>query len=318
MHVYGRLYWSGAIIVLALAACGGDAGDGLAGGADALSGRVEIDGSSTVFPIAEAIAEEFQIQNPGVRVTAGISGSGGGFERFCGGETDFSNASRPITVTEVEACAEAGVEFTELAVAWDGLSVIANPANDFVACLTTAELRRIWEPNSSVTTWRDVRSEWPAEEIRLYGPGTDSGTFDYFTEVVVGESGASRPDFQASEDDNILVQGVSGDRYSLGYFGYAYYSENAGRLKLIEVDGGGGCVPPSGESIEDGTYTPLSRPLFVYVKHSALERPEARSFVDFMLSHATELVLATGYRPLSPEQYEGERRKIAAATGEDL
>ena len=318
MHVHGRLYGSGAIIVLALAACGSDVGDGSPAGADALSGRVEIDGSSTVFPIAEAIAEEFQIQNPGVRVTAGFSGSGGGFERFCGGETDFTNASRPITVIEVEACAEAGVEFTELAVAWDGLSVITNPANDFVACLTTEELRRIWEPNSAVMTWRDVRSEWPAEEIRLYGPGTDSGTFDYFTEVVVGESGASRPDFQASEDDNILVQGVSGDRYSLGYFGYAYYSENASRLKLIEVDGGGGCVSPSEESIEDGTYAPLSRPLFVYVKHSALERPEVRSYVDFMLRHAPELVPATGYRPLSREQYEEERRKIAAATGEDL
>ncbi len=318
MHIRGRLFWPGAIAALALAGCGGEAGDASPGDANALSGRVEIDGSSTVFPIAEAVAEEFQIQNPEVRVTAGISGSGGGFERFCGGETDFSNASRPISNTEVEACAESGVEFTELAVAWDGLSVIANPANDFVACLTTEELRRIWEPNSLVTSWRDVRSEWPAEEIRLYGPGADSGTFDYFTEVIVGESGASRPDFQASEDDNILVQGVSGDLYALGYFGYAYYAENSDRLKLIEVDGGGGCVSPSGESIEDGTYTPLSRPLFVYVRHSALERPEVRSYVDFMLRHAGELVPPTGYHALSPEQYEEEHRKVAGATGEDF
>ncbi len=301
-------------VLLALAACGGSAGDDGA----MLSGSVQIDGSSTVFPIAEAVAEEFQIGNPGVRVTVGVSGSGGGFERFCNGETDLSNASRPIRESEVEKCQDAGVEFTELSVAWDGLSVIVNPANDFVQCLTVEELRRVWAPDGGVSTWSDVRSEWPDEEIRLYGPGTDSGTFDYFTETVLGESGASRPDFQASEDDNILVQGVAGDRYSLGYFGYAYYSENQDRLKLLEIDGGAGCVAPSDITIEDGTYSPLARPLFVYVKHSALQRPEVRAYVDFMLSEAAMLVPATGYHALSEAQYQEGLAMIAeAASGTD-
>jgi phosphate transport system substrate-binding protein len=284
-------------------------------GGDSLTGTVEIDGSSTVFPIAEAVAEEFQIANPNVRVTVGFSGSGGGFERFCAGETDISNASRPINSREVEDCAAAGIEFTEVSVAWDGLSVIVNPANDFATCLTTAELSRIWEPGSTVTTWADVRPEWPGEEIRLYGPGTDSGTFDYFTETINGESGASRPDFQASEDDNILVQGVAGDQFALGYFGYAYYAENSERLKLLEVDGGGGCVAPSDGTIEDGSYTPLSRPLFVYVKHSALVRPEVNAYVTFMLEQATDLVPTTGYHALSPAEYAESLDAIAGAVG---
>lgn len=274
-----------------------------------------MDGSSTVFPIAEAVAEEFQIANPDVRVTVGVSGSGGGFKRFCAGETDLSNASRPISDSEREDCAAAGVQFTELSVAWDGLSVIANPQNEFAQCLSVEDLRRIWEPGTSVTTWRDVRSEWPAEEIRLYGPGTDSGTFDYFTETVNGESGASRPDFQASEDDNILVQGVAGDQYALGYFGYAYYAENASRLKLLQVDGGAGCVAPSDETIEDGTYAPLSRPLFVYVKHSALSRPEVKAYVSFMLENASELVPSTGYHALSAEEYTQGVQAIEEAAG---
>lgn len=291
-------------------ACGGGADT-----EDELSGSVQIDGSSTVFPIAEAVAEEFQAAHPRTRVTVGVSGSGGGFERFCAGETDISNASRPIADSEVETCREAGIEFTELAVAWDGLSVIVNPENDFARCLTVEELRRIWSPDTDVTTWQDVRPEWPGEEIRLYGPGTDSGTFDYFTEVIVGESGASRPDFQASEDDNILVQGVSGDRHALGYFGYAFYAENAERLKLVEVDGGAGCVAPSDETIEDGTYAPLARPLFVYVKHAALGRPEVRAYVEFMLREAADLVPATGYHALSAAEYEEGLAQIVEATG---
>lgn len=310
MKRYTPLSISVGVALLAVAACGGGAGDDGA----ALSGSVQIDGSSTVFPIAEAVAEEFQIANPNVRVTVGVSGSGGGFERFCNGETDLSNASRPIRESEVEECHEAGVEFTELSVAWDGLSVIVNPANDFVQCLTVEELRRIWAPDGGVSTWSDVRAAWPDEEIRLYGPGTDSGTFDYFTETVLGESGASRPDFQASEDDNILVQGVAGDRYALGYFGYAYYAENQDRLKLLEIDGGAGCVAPSDVTIEDGTYTPLARPLFVYVKHSALQRAEVRAYVDFMLSEAAMLVPATGYHALSEAQYQEGLAMIAEAT----
>lgn len=304
-----RLVWL--LPTLIVSGCGGSAGDD----AGALAGAIRIDGSSTVFPITEAFAEEFQIAYPDVRVTVGISGTGGGFQRLCSGETHLSNASRPITESEVAACEAAGVEFTELPVAWDGLSVIANPANTFVSCLTVDELRRIWAPDSNVTTWRDVRSEWPGEAIRLYGPGTDSGTFDYFTETINGESGASRADFQASEDDNILVQGVAGDRYALGYFGFAYYAENQDRLKLVEVDGGTGCVAPSDQTIEDGTYAPLSRPLYVYVGHAALERPEVRAYVQFMLEEAITLVPATGYHALSDEQYAEGLARIDGVVG---
>jgi phosphate transport system substrate-binding protein len=298
--------------IVLLSACGGDTG-GSEG--DALTGAVEIDGSSTVFPVAEAVAEEFQITHANVRVTVGVSGTGGGFERFCGGETDISNASRPINQSERDACAAAGVEFTEVPVAWDGLSVIVNPANDFVECLTVEELRRVWQPNSTVRAWRDVRPSWPAEDINLYGPGTDSGTFDYFTETINGEAGASRPDFQASEDDNILVQGVAGDRYALGYFGYAYYAENVGRLKLVAVDGGSGCVQPSDETIEDGTYAPLARPLFMYVNHAALQEPAVRAYVEFLLRNSSELVPTTGYHALSEAEYEAALDEIAEAAG---
>ena len=300
--------------VLVLAACGGDAG-GEAGGSSGLQGEVVIDGSSTVFPVAEAVAEEFQKENPRVRVSVALSGTGGGFKRFCAGEIDLSNASRPIRENEIEDCRAAGVEFTELSVAWDGLSIIANPNNSFLDCLTVPELARIWGPDSPARTWRDVRSDWPAEEIRLYGPGTDSGTFDYFTETVNGESGASRSDYQASEDDNILVQGVAGDRNSMGYFGYGYYSDNASRLKLVAVDGGNGCVTPTDETIADGSYAPLSRPLFVYVRHSALERPAVRAYVEYMLENAGSLVPATGYHALSAEEYAAEMSELPRATG---
>jgi phosphate transport system substrate-binding protein len=316
MNVFSPIHRSLCLgILLLLAACGGDRRSADASGSSSLGGAVEIDGSSTVFPIAEAVAEEFQIANPGVRVTVGVSGSGGGFKRFCAGETDISNASRPIKEVEIERCAQAGVDFIELPVAWDGLSVVVNHGNRFVTCLTVEQLKRIWAPGSSVASWRDLRPDWPAEEIRLYGPGTDSGTFDYFTEVINGESGASRPDYQASEDDNILVQGVAGDEFALGYFGYAYYAENTDRLKVVQVDGGQGCVAPSRETIEDGSYAPLSRPLFVYVSHAALRRPEVRAYVDFMLEEASVLVPATGYRPLSDAEYAEGLARIEEAAG---
>ncbi len=286
-----------AVAVATTWACGGG------GDADGLSGEVRSDGSSTVFPVAEAVAEEFQIENRGVRVTVGVSGTGGGFSRFCAGETDISNASREISEGERETCEANGVEFLELPVAWDGLSLAVNPANDFVQCLTVEELRRIWRPNSDVETWRDVRSEFPAEPIQLYGPGTDSGTFDYFTEVIGGETGASRSDYQASEDDNVLVQGVAGDRYSLGYFGYAYYVENEERLKLLAVDDGDGCVRPSVETIEDQSYSPLSRPLFIYVNVDSLERDEVAAYLRFFMNNGRDLVPATGYIPLTEELY---------------
>lgn len=311
MDKYVIRFGASVLALTLVAACGGGEGGDTAG----LTGSVEIDGSSTVFPVAEAVAEEFQIANRGVQVAVGVSGTGGGFKRFCAGETDLSNASRPIRDSEAADCAANGVEFTELSVGWDGLSVIVNPENDFAMCLTVDELRRIWEPGSTVTTWANVRDGWPAEEIRLYGPGTDSGTFDYFTETVVGESGASRADFQASEDDNILVQGVAGDRYALGYFGYAYYSENSERLKLLEVDGGNGCVAPSDATIEDGSYAPLARPLYVYVRHSALQRPEVRAYVDFMLENAAELVPSTGYHALRADQYTQALQTVAEVAG---
>ena len=291
------------LLVAALAACGGGE-RGRIEQESGLSGAVRIDGSSTVFPVTEAVAEEFQIENRGVRVTVGISGTGGGFKKFCAGETDISDASRPIKDSERELCAEAGIEPIQVTVAYDGLAVMVNPENDFAGCMTVAELKRIWEPGSTVTTWKDVRSEWPDEEIVLYGPGTDSGTFDYFTEAIVGEEDASRPDFTASEDDNMLVQGIAGDRYALGYFGYAYYAENTDKLKLVAVDGGAGCVAPSPETVQSGTYAPLSRPLFIYLKQSALNRPEVAAFVEYYLTNAGLLVPEVGYVALDAESYQ--------------
>ncbi|HKK92433.1 MAG TPA: PstS family phosphate ABC transporter substrate-binding protein [Longimicrobiales bacterium] len=292
-----------------LAACGGDTSS-----ESGLSGSVEIDGSSTVFPILEAVVEEFQIENRGVRATVGISGTGGGFRRFCAGEIDISNASRPIREGEREECAANGVEFSEMPIAWDGLSVIVNLENDWAQCLTTDELQAIWGPESTVETWADVREGFPDEEIALYGPGTSSGTFDYFTEAINGESGASRPDYQASEDDNVLVQGVIGDRYSMGYFGYAYYIENADRLHSVAIDSGDGCVSPSRETIEDGSYSPLSRPLYIYVRHEAAQRPEVEAFLDYVFENGPDLIPATGYVPLTPEQYAAQERLVDQIT----
>jgi phosphate transport system substrate-binding protein len=299
----------GLCAVIALAACGGaQAGDGL-------SGAVQIDGSSTVFPVTEAVAEEFMAATGGsVRVTVAMSGTGGGFRRFCAGETDVSNASRPILPTEVEACERNGVDFVSFPVASDGIAIVVHPENDFAQCLTVDELRRIWDAGSEVRSWSDIRPEWPARPLRLYGPGTNSGTFDYFTEEVMGRAGASRSDYTASEDDNVLVQGVSGDVNSLGYFGFAYYGENRSRLRSLGVDAGHGCVVPSQESIESEEYEPLSRPLLIYVNREALQRPEVLSFVDFYLESAPELALQVGYVPLSQPRYVEAKRDLALAT----
>lgn len=284
-----------------------------AGTGGELSGRVTVDGSSTVFPITQAVAEEFQAIQPGVTVTVGVSGTGGGFDKFCRGETDISNASRPIKDSEKEACAAKGIEWLELEVAFDGLSLLVNPQNDFVECLTLEELEAIWQPDSTVRTWQDVRPEWPAEPIGLYAPGTDSGTFDYFTEAVMGEEGASRSDYTASEDDNVLVQGVSGDSNALGYFGYAYYVENQGRLKLVAVDGGSSCVEPTPGTIESGEY-PLARPIFIYPSRQALERPEMAAFVEYYLSdEGMDLVPQVGYIRISEESIEASRQALGEA-----
>jgi len=270
-----------------------------------LSGTIVGDGSSTVFPISEAVAEEFRKVQPDVDVVVGISGTGGGFQKFCAGDTDFSDASRPIEDDEAQACADNGIEYEEFQVAYDGLSVLVNPSNDFADCMTVDELKSIWEPGTTVDSWNDVRSEWPDRPITLYGPGTDSGTFDYFTSQVVGEEGASTPNYTASEDDNVLVQGIAGDDSALGYFGYAYYVENTDRLKLVAVDGGEGCVTPSRETILDGTYSPLSRPIFVYVRKDALEeRPEVAGFMRFYLTEGPTLVREVGYVEAPDSVYE--------------
>ncbi|MFP3940537.1 MAG: PstS family phosphate ABC transporter substrate-binding protein [Thermoanaerobaculia bacterium] len=298
-------------LAVALAGCG----DSRSGGGNAAGGRsaiVQMDGSSTVFPVSEAVAEEFQAEHSGVRVTVGISGTGGGFKRFCRGETDVTGASRPIDGSEVEACRTRGIDFIELPVAFDGIAVVVNPDNGFVDRFTVEELRRIWEPESVVRTWSDVRPGWPDEEIRLYGPGTDSGTFDYFTEAIMGESGSTRADFTASEDDNVLVQGIAGDRSALGYFGFAYYEENADRLKLVPVapEDGAEAVAPSPTTINDGTYQPLSRPLFIYVSREARQKPPVEAFVHFYLDHAGELAREVGYVGLPERIYELAARRF--------
>lgn len=272
-------------------------------GGKSLRGQVTIDGSSTVYPIAEAVSEEFQLRNPRVMVALGRSGTGGGFERFCRGETDIATASRKITEGEDIRCASQGVRYLKIAVALDGVSVIVNPENTFVGCLAVRELREIWRRGSPVRTWRDVRPELPAEPIKLYGPGTDSGTYDTFTEAIIGEPGASRTDFQTSEDDNVLVQGLIGNRFSLGFLGYAYLEENRDRLKVLAVDGGEGCVTPSPETIRDGRYAPLSRQLYLYVKLSSLERPGMAAFMDYFMANAEDLIPPTGLIPLPDRAY---------------
>jgi phosphate transport system substrate-binding protein len=271
---------------------------------EALSGKIRADGSSTVGPLITLAAERFRKEEPDVRVTVGISGTGGGFERFCRGETDISNASRPIEDDEKALCAKKGIDFIELQVANDGLSVVVNPDNTWASCLTVDELKGIWQPGSKVSTWKDVDDQFPDDELTLYGPGTDSGTFDYFTDAIVGEEGASRGDYTASEDDNVIVRGVAGDRGALGYLGLSYLESNQGKLKAIEVDGGDGCVAPSVETVQDGTYKPLSRPLFVYIKTSSLGRVEVETFAAYLLDNAESLARGALFVPLTPEQLD--------------
>jgi phosphate transport system substrate-binding protein len=300
-----------AAAAFAAAACGGERG---AGGD--LSGSIEMDGSSTVYPISQAVAEEFGTATGGnVRVTVGFSGTGGGFRRFCAGETEISNASRAIKDDERQACAQAGVDPLELQVGIDGLAVVVNPQNTMVQCLTVEELRKVWEPGSTVQRWSEVREGLPAQPLRLYGPGTNSGTFDYFTEAIMGEEDASRPDYSASEDDNVLVQGVAGDVNALGYFGYAYYIENEDKLRAIGVDNGSGCIEPTPETVTGGQYAPLSRPLFIYVNRGELDRPEVDVFVRFYMENAVELVTEVGYVPMDAAHYQTNLSEIPSASG---
>jgi phosphate transport system substrate-binding protein len=278
------------------------------GRADAQA-AIKIDGSSTVFPIAEAVAEEFQIQKRGkVRVTVGVSGTGGGFKKFCRGETDMANASRPISVEEMETCRKAGIKYMEIPVAFDALTVVVNPANNWVkdGVLTIADLKKMWEPSAQgrISTWKQVRAEWPAERLMLFGPGADSGTFDYFTEAVMGKAKSSRGDFTASEDDNTLVQGVENNKSALGYFGFAYYAAHKDKLRAVKIDGGKGPVAPTVENVINGTYSPLSRPLFIYVRESSASRPEVREFVQFIMTQGADLVSEVGYVPLPKNAYQ--------------
>ncbi len=271
-----------------------------------VEGTILVDGSSTVAPITSAVAEEFQKQYPKVRVPVGISGTGGGFKKFCAGETDISDASRPIKASEVDLCKQNGIEYVELPVAFDGLAVVVNPQNDFVTCLTRDELKKIWEPEAEgkITNWNQVRSDFPDQPLSLYGPGVDSGTYDYFTEAINGKEGASRGDFLPSEDDNVLVQGIAGDVNALGFFGLAYYEQNKDKLKLVAIDNGNGCILPSAETVANATYQPLSRPLFIYVNRRHIdEKDEISAFVAFYIAHAKELSAQVGYIPLTDEIY---------------
>lgn len=275
---------------------------------------IKIDGSSTVYPITEAVAEEFQ-RAKGIKVTVGESGTGGGFKKFCRGETDISDASRPITQKEIDACKEGGVQFIELPVAYDALTVVVNAKNDWVKQLSVAELKKIWEPNSSVKNWKQVNATFPDKALNLYGPGTSSGTFDYFTEAVNGKSKASRKDYTPSEDDNVLVQGVAGNMGGLAYFGLAYYLENTDKLKAVPIVAkeGGKPVLPSESTVMDGTYQPLSRPLFIYVNATAAAfKPEVKAFVNFYLENAPELVKEVKYVPLPKEDYDAVKTHFKA------
>jgi phosphate transport system substrate-binding protein len=274
---------------------------------------VTIDGSSSVFPIGEAIAEEFQRANRNVRVTVGISGTGGGFKKFCRGETQMQNASRPILQAEMEECRRAGIRYVELPIAFDALTVVVSPRNRFVECLTVAELRRVWEPAAQgrITNWNQVRQGFPDARLTLYGAGADSGTFDYFTEAIVGRAKSSRGDYTASEDDNVLVQGVARDPNALGYIPYAYVASHPDALRVVAVDGGRGCVLPSAETVVNGTYSPLSRPFFLYVNLQALDRPEVRQLAEFYLSPSgRNLIREVRYVPLPEQAYEIGLRRI--------
>jgi phosphate transport system substrate-binding protein len=311
-----RTSLGGLTLLLTLSvACGG--GSSAPAESNAAPTLIQVDGSSTVFPISEAVAEEFQKANQNIRVTVGISGTGGGFQKFCRGETDISDASRPIRPAEIEACQKAGIEYIELPVAYDGLAIVVNPKNTWATSVTVDELKTLWAPEAQgkVLRWNQVRASWPDREVRLFGAGVDSGTYDYFTEAIVGKEGASRGDFTSSEDDNVLVQGVSSDELALGFIPFAYVEQNQSRLKLVPVDdgkgdNGAGPLTPSAETVRNGTYQPLSRPLFIYVARKAAERPEIQRFVEAYFA-APDLIREVGYVELTPEIYDLAKKHFA-------
>jgi phosphate transport system substrate-binding protein len=293
------------ITTIALVACGGSEQKS---SPSELKGTIKIDGSSTVYPVTEAVAEEFRSIQPGINVTVGVSGTGGGFKKFMRGEIDINDASRPIKAKEADACAEIGIGYQELSVAYDGLAVLVNPENDWVDYLTVEELKKIWLPKAQgqVMYWDQVREGWPHEELHLFGPGVASGTYDYFAEAICGKKVGTRGDYTASEDDHVLVQGIATDKNALGFFGLAYYEENKDKLKLIGVDNGNGVVMPSLETVGNGSYAPLSRPIFIYVSSLAVEKEEVKEFVSFYLESASSLVSEVGYIPLPNAEYAKE------------
>ena len=299
-------------LALGLSACGegGTPAPSGGGGGQQLSGTIKADGSSTVAPLTEAAAEQFQSQNPGVLVTVGTAGTGGGFEKFCAGETDISDASREIEPDEEEACEKENISYEELQVANDGLAVVVNPENTWAQCLTTDQLKKIWDKGSDVKNWKDVDPKFPDEPMELFGAGTDSGTFDYFTEAINGEEGRSRTDYNATEDDNVTVQGVSGSKGGIGYFGLSYAEQNKDQLKAIQVDGGDGCVAPSQQTVQDASYKPLSRPLFIYAKEEAIKRPEGKAFLDFYAKNTDQVAEQALFVPLTQPQKDELGQKV--------
>ena len=298
-----------ALTVLGVAVLAGAA----TAGVRALSGTVTADGSSTVGPYAIAAAEGFQKRNPGARVTVGISGTGGGFERFCRNEIDLSNASRGMKASEAVACREAGVKWIAFTVANDGISVVVNKQNTWVDCLTTGELKTIWNSGSKVESWKDVRSSFPDVPLKLFGPGTDSGTFDFFTEVINGKAKASRSDYLATEDDNVIVKGVEGERGGMGYFGFSYYEENADKLKLVKVDNGKGCVAPSVAAVQKSRYKPLARPLFIYAKRASFKRPVVAGYIGYVFNNEKAIAKKAGFIALTPRQLKKARYQYLQA-----
>ncbi len=295
-----------------LAACGDDDGGGSSGN---LQGTIRIDGSSTVGPLTEAAAELFREENPDVRITVGISGTGGGFEKFCAGETDVSDASRPIEADEEEACQKNNVTYDEIQVANDGIAVVVNPDNDWAECLTTDELKKIWDKGSDVNNWNKVKPDFPDQKMKLFGPGTDSGTFDFFTEQINGEEGQSRSDYSPSEDDNVTVQGVAGDKGNSGYLGLSYALENEDKIKTIQVDGGKGCIEPTNETVQDGSYTPLSRPLLIYPSENALKRAEVREFVKFYVDNYQTIAEQAKFVPMTAEEADKSKQTVDQLAG---
>ncbi len=277
-----------------------------------LSGIIKIDGSSTVYPITEAIAEEFRALEPDVKVTVGVSGTGGGFKKFGRGEIDIANVSRPIRSSEKSMCEENNIQYLQLAIAMDGIAVVINPQNDWITDITVDELRKIWEPaaEGKINKWSDIRAGWPDKKINLYGPDPASGTYDFFTEVIVGETGKSRGDYTNSSDDNVLVQGISTDKFGLAFFGLAYYEENMDKLKVIGVNGGNGVVIPTYESVSSNNYMPLSRQVFIYVTQDAAKRQEVKKFVEFYLDNAGKISKDVGYVSLPAVKYQAEKEKF--------